>query len=101
MIRKLIDLIVLILLKHNSGFESLHNLMVNEVMMKVNNTFQSPWGHSNCLIAAEGGTNLTKLGNSVLSGNMQVQSGIISSILPNGCLINQTINGCVFLFYNK
>jgi hypothetical protein len=70
--------------------------MVNNVnVMKVNNTFQTPWSHSNCLIAAESGTNLTGLlhENSSLSGNMKVQSGIISAILPNGCSINQTING--------
>jgi hypothetical protein len=95
MIRKLWYLIIYVL-KINSGFESLHNLMVNNVnVMKVNNTFQTPWGHSDCLIAAESGTNLTGLvpENSSLSGNMKVQSGIISAILPNGCSINQTING--------
>jgi hypothetical protein len=70
--------------------------MVNNVnVMRVNKTFQTPWGHSNCLIAAESGANLTGLisENSSLSGNMKVQSGIISAILPKGCLINQIING--------
>ena len=79
-----------------SGFESFHNLMVNNVnVMKVNNSFQTPWGHSDCLIAAESGTNLIGLipENSSLSGSMKVQSGIISAILPSGCSINQTING--------
>jgi hypothetical protein len=97
MIRKLFNLNFLIkLLKFNSGFESLHNLMINDVTyMNVKNTFQSPWGHSSCLIAAEKGTNLAGLIplNSALSGNMQVQAGIISAILPNGCSITQTING--------
>jgi hypothetical protein len=102
MIRKLSNLIVLIkLVKMNSGFESLHNLMVNKVnAMKVNNTIQVPWGHSDCLIAAESGTNLTGLipENTSLIGNMKVQSGIISAILPNGCSISQTINGYMSFF---
>jgi hypothetical protein len=90
---------ICILLKYtNSGFESFHNLMVNNAtFMNVNNTFQTPWAHSNCLIAAENGVTMTDLipGNSALSGNMKVQSGIISAILPNGCAISQNLNGYV------
>jgi hypothetical protein len=70
--------------------------MINNItVMNVNNTIQKPWAHSNCLIAAENGANLTGLipGNTGLSGRMKVQSGIVSALLPKGCTISQTING--------
>ena len=62
----------------------------------VENIFQSPWRHSNCLIVAENGTDLTGVlpsGNTGLRGIMNVQAGIVSAILPSGCSISQTING--------
>ena len=61
----------------------------------VDNKIQSPWSHSNCLIAAQDGVDLNGIIplNNALRGKMKVQSGIVSAILPNNCNINQTING--------